>query len=141
MPMPNHETTLPADPTPPATGGPVSGVHLGPDPTLTVREEVQVDAREDLLMAEESVEGRPPSYHQRFAGRWWVVLAACVAVVGGAIWAWASGISAGSAAAGLGASAIFLLMGGWPVLNAVRLRLKEHRHARLQAISEVHHHG
>lgn len=108
------------------------------EPALTEREATEVDARQDELMASESADGRPPSHQQRTTGWRWVAFGFPVVLIGAVTWALVRDVSV---AAVFGFGTLFfllLLLAGWPVWSASRLRGQEEAVARKEAIDELH---
>lgn len=97
-----------------------------------------VDARQDALMAEDSVDGRPPSHRQRMTGWRWVAIVMPVLVLGGAAWALIEGVS-GWVLLGAGVVLLpLLVVGGWPVWIAGLRRGEEETIAREEASDDPH---
>lgn len=114
------------------------GVHQTDVQELTPEEVITVDARQDELMAIESVAGRPPAHWlRRFEWRSVAVGLPILILCAGA-WAMFRGVTIG-AIVGFGiAACLLMLLGGWPVLAAGLLREKEETRARAEAIAELH---
>ena len=120
-----------------STSRPFEGVHRTNAQELTPHEAIAVDARQDELMAVESVEGRPPSHWLRRVEWRWMTIGLPVLVLGAVIWALIRGVSAGTVV-GFGiAVALLMLVGGWPVWTAGLLRMEEETTARDEAIAEL----
>jgi hypothetical protein len=96
-----------------------------------------VDARQDELLAVESVEGRPMTNRLRRM-EWRLVaivlpMLAAAAVVGALVWRVSLGAMVGFGLLG----AALLVLGGWPVLMAGILRERERKAARVEAVAEM----
>ncbi|MBS0198664.1 MAG: hypothetical protein JSR77_18100 [Planctomycetes bacterium] len=126
-----------AAPTAESTDAAFAGVREVKERTLTSAESKAVDARQDELMATESVSGRPPAHRVRRAGWGVLTMAGTALVLGGTGWALLTGMSV-IAMIGVGFTVLLvLLMGGWPVWSTSLMRGREERAARKQAVSEL----
>ncbi len=116
---------------------PFVGARVESDRDLTAREVTTVDARQDELLAVESVEGRPMTNRLRRM-EWRLVaivlpMLAAAAVVGALVWRVSLGAMVGFGLLG----AALLVLGGWPVLMAGILRERERKAARVEAVAEM----
>ncbi len=131
---------------------PSTAIHApGPAPTghtltasgselpLTERQIGLVDDRSDEIMAQQSVEGQPPTHRQRM--RSWKFLALIAGIL--VFFAIALAISNALAMTEIALGAILVIctaiLGGWPVWGAGMLRGREERSAHTEAVIEVRH--